>query len=235
MKTMTLIAMVLALCMVSSPAMAWFGSQTSDVITGATISLGNSTCVGYECDRAWVYFLLPIGLEKPQYVKFIINPACISGGYVGTYNVSMYCSTGYNKTIDLTQTACNPAESIVRWVTIENTANMSYQSYNGVTSEVFWCAFKRDPANTETLPTEFSVVVDTLGMTNEQEDGVLQLQRNSGATLLSGIGTIFTINFNAVQITFYLLLCIVFIAGFMIIIGGFPIMLKWIAKKVTGG
>lgn len=233
---------------------------TSEAIMGYHFSLGNSSCTPMECDLSWINFQLPLGLDKPQYLKFIITPECWSNppNENESYELYMYCLNGFNKTIDLKPAICNPAESIVEWVIInetdygyfihqtdycdglggwlwclifghQNPSTTYYRQY-----EDFWCAFRRPSTNLERLPTEMSIIVDSLGLTNPYEYDVIEIQKESGATLNSAIGHIFTINFNIIQICFYILIIISLIAGFAILVGGVPILLIWIFRKVTG-
>ncbi len=252
-----LLATIISLLSFSSITLAQ-PPETSEMIMGMHVSLGNSSCTPMECDLTWINFEIPLGTDKPQYLKFIITPECFSQAPTEneTYSIDMYCMNGFNETIDLKTAQCNPANSIIKWVEVNDTTYGYYihetnycegflgwlwclfNHQNPTTTqyyqyEDFWCAFKRTNDSTERLPIEFSVVVDTLGLTNPQEEGVLQVQRESGSVILNGIREIFTTNFNVFQILFYLASAIFVIIGFVVLIGGIPILIKWIIKKVT--
>jgi len=234
-RNLALLSFMIHLLTLSAPVMAFIFPQTSEMITGAHVSLGNSSCVAMECDLIQINFELPLGTDKPQYVKFVITPECFSNPPTEneTYSIQFYCVNGHNETIDLKTAQCDPASSIVRWIELNQTDPVGYYFYENQQYEDLWCAFKRDANNTERLPTEFSVVVDTLGLTNPEEEGVLAIQRSAGVVILNGIREIFMINFNALQILFYVMSGTAVVVGFVVLIGGVPIVLKWIFKKVT--
>lgn len=233
----------------------------NNMLMGYHVSLGNSTCNELECDIAWINFELPIGVDKPQYLKFIITPECFADAPYDneTWGIDMYCSNDmFNETINMKNNMCNPADPIIRWVEINQTDTGIYvhqseacegilgwlwclftrQTPTSVTYteyEDFWCAWRRDGNSTDRVPIEFSVIVDSLGITNPTQESVLDIQRNSGATILSSIKNIMTYNFNTLEIIFYMVSSVVIIIGFMIMIGLVPIMLKWMFKKASGG
>jgi hypothetical protein len=191
-----------------------------------------------ECNIATIDFLLPIGTQKPQYVKFVIYPECFTGMNLSesdVWGIDLYCSGGANQIIDFKPSMCDNGNPYVTWVNLTLLANQSraYKIYNDVVYEDYWCAFRRTNGSVENYPIEFLAVVDSLGYTSPQEDNVFYFQKLAGGTITSGIREIFTINMNIFQIGFYLLTAIVVIVGFVALIGGIPLMIKWIIKKVT--
>lgn len=227
-----LLAMIF-LCM-AMPTQAFFWEERSNAITGTLVSLGNGSCTPFECDNLIISLGMPLGIEKPQYIKLIIYPACFGSQLTDNeaYNLTITCYNGFNTTIDMKEAMCNPAESIIQWIEVRDTnRTTAYYEYEGVFYEAFWCRFKRPVYNVQRLPTEFNLVVDSMGLTNPAEDDVLYKQRVTGSKIMSGIGEIFAINFNVLQIMFYLASAIVIVIGFVILIGGIPIMIKYIFKK----
>ena len=232
-----LLGMIALLALVSSVVPVHASSQTSQAITAGVVSLGNSTCTPLECDRVDVYFYVPMGLDKPQYLKWSIVPACFGGGIMPlpneTWAVQFYCVDGYNETIDLKQSACDNSNPIVRWTNISRLQSQAYFFYDNVQYEEYWCAFKRDQNSINRVPVEFSYTIDSLGLTSQQEETVLSRQSSAMATVTGAIFQLFTINYNAVQIIFYLVEAVTIILGFIIVVTLIPLALKWIVKKIT--
>ncbi len=232
----SIIGFICLLMFFTFPTTAWFWEQQSNIITGTHVSLGNSSCTALECDSVTIQFGLPVGMEKPQYLKMWIYPECFSNMPTGneTYNLSIRCYDGYNKTIDMLPATCNPAESIIEWISIIQTnRTTAYYEFEGILYEAYWCIFERPSYNLERLPTEFNLVVDSMGLTNPQEEDVIYKQRVTGSNIMSGIGTILSVNFNMLQILFYLMVAISIVIAFVILIGGIPLIMKYVFKKIT--
>jgi hypothetical protein len=228
-------SMITALLLFSMTALA---SSIPQVVTTSHVSLGNSSCVSMECDYFVSWFYLPMKIEKPQYIKFLIYPACIGNPdppYANeTWAIQMYCNNGYNETIDLKTAMCKPASAIIRWFNITDDIDVGYFFDEKNTQyEVYWCAFKRINESTNRIPVEFSLGVDTLGFSNPDELTVIEKQIYAGATVINGAKEVFTINVNIFRILFYLSTAILVVLAFVIIIGFVPLMIKWIIKRVS--
>lgn len=208
--------------------------QTSELIMTAHVNLGNSGCIPLGCDSTYVFFYIPLGMDKPQYIKYIIYPECFGNPPNETedWGIQMWCTDGLNKTIDLKQAMCEPTNGITVWDELKaNTTG--YFFWNNVQYEEYWCAFRRAYNSTDRVPVEFGFVVDSLGLSSPAEETVFTRQVDTGSSIISGIGELFTINFNIFQIGFYLLGAIIVIIGFVAVIGFIPLLLKWIMKRVS--
>ena len=210
-------------------------------VVGYTVSLGNSTCIGMECNTAILKFYMPQGIQLPQTFKLVIYPECFLNPptVAENYNITVACYYDFNVTkqvIDLHQAyspSCGSDNPIIIWQNISNRAGTWQQGSQFF--DAFFCSFTRNETNTERIPTEFTVYVDTLGFTNELQEVVLDRQREVGADILTAIGEIFTINLEIWRMIFIGVEILSVIFGVIFLIGFIPILLKLIAKKITGG
>lgn len=198
---------------------------------------GNSTHPNVEEDDMMVLnFLIPPS-EDSSKLKLSFDADCINGGANATenYYLDVYCLDGSYNVIDLSQADCeNLAYSDLPslWINIENVTGQSIVS--DVSYNKFWCAFKRNITNTQRIPTEFKVVVDSLGLTSPSEDLNVQQQRSSITNVAQGISDFVGINIQVWRILFNIFEIMVLLTAFI----GLPIVMiliiKWAINKIKG-
>lgn len=203
---------------------------TSYILTTAKFSLGNSSCISMECNIAPVYFYIPHSTELPQYLRFVIVPECFGQSPTAneTWKFQMYCSSGFNETIDMKPYMCDPSNPIIRWVNFTTTDSKFF--YNNAQYFEHWCAFKRDASSIERLPVEMTVTIDSLGILSETQETTQQIQKQAGSTIIQGIKNIFMINFNIIQIMFYLGMAIAIVLALIMLVIAIPLAIKRILR-----
>lgn len=207
--------------------------QINQMLVESIVSLGNSTCSSMECDSMQMNFLVPKGLEGTFKVSF--KGICFSPepNSTETYSVNAWCSDGSTHTIDLKEADCeslNYAELPHFWVEIKNVT--SQQFYSDIVYQQFFCSFSRDSSNIDRIPTEFKVIIDSLGLSSQSEDENIISQRSAISTIIDGIKDVIDINVQIWRIIFNIFQITILLVAFL----GIPIMLikliRWAIESV---
>lgn len=214
-----------------------FTQPPEKMIMVYSVSLGTpSICIGQECSIFTPIMYLPPGINKPQYVRYVIDGECLGVASTLTnsdvWKVIMTCSDGYNQSIDLKESACSNIQTVV-WKPITDTLK-TYVGPQGKEYEQFWCSFKLNESNTELVPAEFSLMVDTSGLSSQAKDTTIDSQKVAGAHIITSIGSIIGYNLLMWQIILVVIEITAIVAGFGIAIGLLPILLKKMIMWVTG-
>jgi hypothetical protein len=194
---------------------------------------GNSTYPNVEEDDiAWINFLVPKDSEN-QKIKLTYIPDCFTPALNGSENylLNVFCVDGSYEVIDL-KPACDGTPPEYRWVTIGNITGQTF--VNDIAFYTFWCAFQRNVTNTDRIPTELKVRVDSMGLSTQSEDENIVSQRSSITDVAQGISDIVNVNVQVWKILFNLFEITVLLLAFI----GIPVMLimiiRWGIEKVKG-
>lgn len=207
------------------------------MITEYHFSLGNFTGNGTypnveEDDMAFINFLVPKDSEN-QKIKLTFIPDCFLPSLNGSENMylNFYCVDGTYEVLDL-KPACASSSPEYRWVSIGNITGQTF--VNDIPFYTFWCAFQRNVTNTERIPTELKVRVDSMGLSTQSEDANVVDQRSSITDVAQGISDIVNVNVQVWKILFNVFEIVVLLLAFI----GIPVMLimviRWGIEKVKG-
>lgn len=230
-KILTFMLVYLLLSVSCVSAITFTTENWVKMITEYHFSLGNFTGNSTypnveEDDIAWINFLIP-QTSGTQKLKLSFIPDCIGGGANATENmyINFYCLDGTYEVIDLKPYDCEGTGTYpYEWVTIENVTG---QTIIGDLSFLkFWCAVQRNVTNTDRIPTELTVRVDSMGLSTPNEDENIILQRDSITSVAQGISDLVSINIQVWRILFNIFEITVLLLAFI----GLPIVLIMIIK-----
>lgn len=196
---------------------------------------GNATFPNVEEDDMMVMnFLLPPS-EDTSKLKMSFDADCIFGGANATenYYLDVYCLDGSYNVIDLSTCDCENLgyEDLPSlWITIENVTGQAI--VGDIPYNKFWCAFRRNSTNTDRIPTEFKVIVDSIGLSTPNEDLNTIEQRSAITSVAQTIADFVDINIQIWRILFNIFEIVILLVAFI----GIPIVLilviKWGIGKV---
>ena len=229
-----LICLLLSVGNASAFGTVFTTEQVNRMLVETVISLGNSTCNSMECNSVQMNFLVPKGLDSSKF-KLSFDGVCISGGANATenYYLNVWCDDGSTNVIDLSLSDCesllyNELPSL--WINISNVTPQQF--YGDITYMNFFCLFSRNTTNTERIPTEFKVTLDSLGLSTQSEDTNIVEQRSAITSVAQSIGSLVSINLQVWQIIFNIFEVAVLLMAFI----GIPILLimivRWGINKV---
>ena len=118
------------------------------------------------------------------------------------------------------------------WITIENVSGQQF--YNDVTFNQFWCAFRRNITNTDRIPTEFKVIVDSMGLSTPSEDANVVAQRSSITDVAQGISDIVNVNVQVWKILFSVFEISILLIAFIGIPVALIMVIRWAINKIKG-
>ena len=235
------ILILLVLSMSSAYSITFTTRDIVEMILEVHVSLGNFTGNSTypnveEDDNMYLNFLIPPHAED-QRLKLMFDADCIQGGANATenYYLNVYCSDGSTELIDLSLSDCENLayeDLPYLWIDIANTSSTQYQIVNDIQYSWFWCGFQRNVTNTERIPTEFKVSIDSTGLSSPSEDINTIQQRSSITDVAQGISDIVNINIQVWRILFNVFEITILLFAFI----GIPVMLiiviKWGINKV---
>lgn len=201
-------------------------------------SLGTDSCRGIsDCHQAIVNMFMPLGVKNEQYVKMIITPDCFSNppNETETYELVVRCfnpDTNYvDRTFDLKPYVCNDGDNLIVWTQMFSSGirQVGNQYYG-----YFWCSFIRNTTNTNRLPMAMTVVVDSSGLTSQDQENTEIVQRDTVSYIISSTTEVIIINLNTIRIIFLIASLIIVMFGIAMAIAFIPLMLKYIQKKLLG-
>jgi hypothetical protein len=168
-------------------------------------------------------FLIPPA-EETQRFKLTFDADCISGGanVSENYLLDVRCADGSYNQIDLSDCDCENLayEDMPNlWVTVENATG--YQFYGNIQYNYFWCIYSRNVTNTARIPTEFKVIIDSVGLSTQSEDLNTVAQKSAITSVSEAISEVVSINFQVWRIMFNIFEIVVLLVAFI----GIPVLL----------
>lgn len=212
-----------------SPALA-VPDTTYKMLERFHVSLGNSTCNELECNIASLFFYVPVDRDTTT-AQLTVIPECFNYTFGGgdVWNVTIICEDGSDYEYDMATAMCDYSQNFVFDVEINSTG---YFYYDEDKYESFWCAFYRNSNNVEDLPTEFSIVVDGVGLHSKFIDSQTEANYGIQSNMALILENLVMMMADIWEIGYTLFLLFSFLFGITFIIAIIPMALRWIVKKV---
>lgn len=212
--------------------------DTYNMLEGITVSLGNSTSCSpsstNECDMAVVFFRIPQGTASQTFTVNMFGE-CFSNPPNATevYNVTVFCIDGTSREVDLKPYSCSPANPTTPYQFQITTSDVGYSVINEKYYTNFWCSFRRNPANLDRLPTEFSVTVDSIILSTQTPSNSTKTSYSAFVSISNAINNIVSFNMQIWRILYIMLEIGAIFFALYVVFAMLPSLLRWVIEKVT--
>jgi hypothetical protein len=202
------------------------------ILEAYKFSLGGSFCQQLECDRASLFFLIPMD-KNEQDIEISIYPECI-GGFNASEDLSLtiWCSDGTQHAYDMKPDYCAfGSPHLTLPLTINGTGG--FVSFGEKQFSQFWCVFIRNITNTNSVPTEFTVLIDGVGMHSKFIDNTTQENIGTQSAMMLTIDNLINLNMSVWRIVYAIFLIGALMVGIFFVLGAVPLAIKWVIRKIT--
>lgn len=195
-------------------------------------NLGNETCSTLLCDRASLFFLIPMD-KNWQEADLSIFPSCfVPLNESDTLNLTIDCSDGTHFEYDMKNDYCLSSDHHLDVVlTINGTGGFVFFGENQF--QQFWCSFKRNSNNTDAIPTEFAVLVDGVGMHSKYVSNATRENLDTQSAMMVSIKNFVDLDISVWRIGYNLFLIVALCIGIFFIVGAVPLAIQWVIRKIT--